>query len=71
MPEKKLNAKNLKDELWSVLQDLRNNKIEPTQAEAVASQSREIIRVLRTEQSILKQANRSVTEELVSFTAGN
>lgn len=64
---KKLNAKNLKNELWGVLQDVREGKIEPVQAEAVASQSREIIRVVRTQQSIIKQAGQTITQDMVDF----
>jgi len=64
---KKLTAKNLKDELWEVLQEVRSGKIDPHQAEAVASQSREIIRVLRVQQSIIKQASEKITEEMLKF----
>lgn len=65
--EKKLNAKNLKNELWGVLQDVRAKKIEPIEAEAVASQSREIVRVLRVQQSVIKQASESITSEMLEF----
>jgi hypothetical protein len=65
--KKSLTAKNLKDELWDVLQDVRKGKIEPVEAEAVASQSREIIRVLRVQQSIIKQANEKITNEMLDF----
>lgn len=69
MSEKKKNltAKNLKDELWEVLLDVRSGKIEPSNAEAVASQSREIIRVLRAQQSIIKQASEKITKEMLAF----
>lgn len=65
--EKKLNAKNLKNELWGVLQDVRTRKIEPIEAEAIASQSREIVRVLRVQQSVIKQASESITQEMLEF----
>ena len=64
---KELTAQNLKNELWEVLQDLRSNKIDPHHAEAVASQSREIIRVLRAQQSVIRQANESITQEMLDF----
>jgi hypothetical protein len=67
MKKKKLTAKNLKDELWGVLQDVRSGKIEPQIAESVASQSREIVRVLRVQQSIIKQASEKITEEMLQF----
>jgi len=64
---KKLNAKNLKNELWKTLKNLREGEIEPVQAEAIASQSREINRVVKTQQSVLKQAKEEVTEEMIDF----
>jgi len=68
--EKKiLTAKNLKNELWEVLLDVREGNIDPYEAEAVASQSREIIRVLRVQQSILKQAAKEITQEMLEFVA--
>lgn len=63
----KLTAKNLKNELWSVLKAVRTKEIGAQEAEAVASQSREIIRVIRTQQSVLKQASENVTEEMMEF----
>ena len=65
--KKALTAKNLKSELWEVLQELRAGKIEPSQADAVAMQSREIIRVLRVQQSIIKQASEKITSEMLQF----
>lgn len=64
---KELNAKNLKDTLWKTLQNLRAGDMDPLQAEAIASQSREIIRVVKTQQSILKQGKREITEEMINF----
>jgi hypothetical protein len=63
----KLTARNLKNALWEVLKDIRAKNIGPQEAEAVASQSREIIRVIRTQQSILKQASQTVTDEMMEF----
>lgn len=63
----KLTAANLKKELWEVLLEVRKGAIDPHQAEAVASQSREIIRVLRAQQSVLKQAQEKITEEMLKF----
>lgn len=64
---KALTAKNLKNELWEVLQGLRTGTIEPTSAEAVAMQSREIIRVLKAQQSVIRQANDKITKEMLDF----
>lgn len=65
--EKKLTAKNLKEELWEVLQQTRSGEINPAVAEAVATQSREIIRVLRVQQSIIRQASEKITTEMLEF----
>ncbi len=67
MEDKKLTAKNLKEELWEVLQGTRSGEINPSVAEAVATQSREIIRVLRVQQSIIKQASEKITKEMIEF----
>ncbi len=44
-----LTADNLKQSLWETLQKLREKKIDPSLANAVASQSREIMRVVNAE----------------------
>ena len=66
---KKLSAKNLKNELWEVLLALTTKENEPSEAEAIASQSREIIRVLRAQQSVIKQASEKITSEMMEFVA--
>ena len=63
----KLTAKTLKGELWKTLKELRGDKIDPQRAEAVASQSREIIRVIRTQQSVLKQAKQQISDDMIAF----
>jgi len=65
--EKMLTAKNLKDELWDVLKAIRSRDIEPAEAEAIAAQSREIIRVLKAQQGVLKQASEKITQEMLEF----
>lgn len=64
---KDLNAKNLKSILWNTLQDLRSGVVEVGVADAIASQSREIVRVIKTQQAILSQAHQDVTGELKDF----
>lgn len=44
-----LNAANLKQALWETLQGVKTKKINPTVANSVASQSRELMRVVNTE----------------------
>lgn len=62
-----LSAKNLKELLWKTLQQLENKDIEVSLADAMALQSREIIRVIKSQQSIIKQAGENLTQELVEY----
>lgn len=62
-----LSAKNLKSILWETLQKLKIGSVEVSEADAIAMQSREIIRVIKSQQSIIKQANQQLTEELVDY----
>lgn len=62
-----LNAKNMKQILWETLQDLKEGKIEVSKADGIAMQCREIIRVIKSQQSIIKQAGEKITEELVDY----
>lgn len=62
-----LSAKNLKSILWETLQKLKIGNIEVSEADAIALQSREIIRVIKSQQSIIKQSNQQITEELIDY----
>jgi len=62
-----LTAKNMKKVLWETLKKIKSHKIDVAEADAIASQSREIVKVIRAQQSILKQAGESVTAELVDY----
>ena len=61
-----LNAINLKEILWEMLNDVRENKVAPANALAVAIQAREILRATRIQLSILNQ-KATVTNELMTF----
>lgn len=52
MKRSKLTSENLKQELWDVLLKLKNKKIQPIVANAIAKQSREIMTVVRAEMAI-------------------
>jgi len=67
MKKKELNAKELKSILWNTLQDLESDNIEIGIADAIAQQSREIVRVIKSQQSILAQAHENVTKELIDY----
>lgn len=67
MDKKDLSAKAMKAVLWETLQKLESNDIDVGTADAIAQQSREIVRVIKTQQSILSQAKENITDELVSY----
>lgn len=57
-----LTSENLKQSLWETLQALRSKKIEPTMANAVASQSREIMRVVNAEIRLAEMTGSTLTD---------
>lgn len=67
MENEKVTAKKMKAILWNTLQGLRAGTIEVGTADAIASQSREIVRVIKTQQTILSQAHENITDELLEY----
>lgn len=63
----KLNAKSLKDALWSTLNELRENTCEAGKADAIASQAREILRTVNTQLKINSQSRTPVSGDVISF----
>ena len=64
---KNLTAVNLKNALWETLNDLKDNKIQPAEADSIACQSREILRTVNTQLRITSQSKRNVPTELIDF----
>lgn len=64
---KNLNAKNLKESLWNTLNRLVEQKITPAEADAVASQAREILRTTSVQLRISSQATRQVPASVIAF----
>lgn len=64
---KELTAKNLKSALWETLGQLRDSKLSPGEADAIASQAREILRTTNTQLRIASQAKRSVSLDVIEF----
>jgi len=62
-----LSASNLKDALWSTLNDLRTGTIQPGQGDAIASQAREILRTVKVQLQVTSQAKRSVPVDCITF----
>lgn len=60
-----LTATNLKAALWSTLQDVKVGTITPAIANSVATQSREIVRIINTEIRI--ETNKSISKKTRKF----
>lgn len=63
----KLNAVNLKSALWETLQGVKSGKVEPGQADSIATQAREILRTTSVQLKISQQSKRPVPAELITF----
>lgn len=62
-----LTASSLKDILWETLIDLKHENILPNRADAIAAQSREILRTVKIQLQVAGQAKRNVPQEIVDF----
>ena len=63
----KLSAVTLRNALWTTLNEIKSNKLDPATADAIAAQSREILRSIKVQLSILSHAKQGVTNELMDF----
>lgn len=64
---KELTASNLKDVLWTTMNDLQSGTVQPGQGDAIAAQAREILRTVRTQLMVTSQAKRSVPADVITF----
>lgn len=62
-----LTASSLKDVLWETLTDLKSEQILPNRADAIAAQSREILRTIKTQMQISGQSKRALPQEIIEF----
>ena len=62
-----LTASSLKDALWETLTDLKHDNIMPNRADAIAAQSREILRTVKVQLQISGQTQRPVPQEIIEF----
>jgi hypothetical protein len=53
--------------LWDTLLKVKSGKIEPGQADAVASQSREILRTVSVQLKVASQAKRTLPKDVIDF----
>jgi hypothetical protein len=66
-PMPSLTAQNLKSALWETLNAVKGGSMEPGQADAIASQAREILRTTNTQLRIAQQAKRQVSLDVITF----
>lgn len=64
---KKLSAQTLKLALWETLNKVKDGDVQPSNADAIAVQAREILRTVNAELRITNQAKRNVTTHLIDF----
>ena len=69
MSNKKLNANNLKDVLWSTMNSVKRGTLEPRQAAAVAGQARAILQTIRVQQQISSQSGKNLAKDVVEFSS--
>jgi hypothetical protein len=62
-----LSAENLKEALWETLDAVKVGTMDPGQADAIASQAREILRTTNTQLRIFSQAKRPVSIDVIGF----
>lgn len=67
MEDDKLSAATLKDQLWNTLRGVRDGSTTVQQANAIATASREIVRVARLQIMVSEAAKRDVSADLVTF----
>jgi len=65
-----LTASNLKEALWTTLNQVKAKRMLPGHADAVASQAREILRTVKVQLQISGQTNRPVPTEVIEFSEG-
>lgn len=63
----KLTAVNLKKTLWATMQGLKAGKVQYSDADAIASQAREILRTTNTQIKIAQTSNRGLPKEVIAF----
>ncbi len=64
---KDLTATNLKTSLWETLNRVKEETMSPAQADAIASQAREILRTTNTQLRIASQSSRQIPADVINF----
>lgn len=63
-----LSAINLKTALWETLNDIKTDKMQAGQGDAIAAQAREILRTIKVQLQIAAHTKRSVPLDVIEFT---
>lgn len=63
----KLTANNLKNALWTTLQGIKDGSVDAGNADAIASQAREILRTVKVQLQICHVAKRDVPVDVIAF----
>jgi hypothetical protein len=63
----KLTASSLKNVLWDTLIAVKDGKMDAGNADAVATQAREIIRTTNTQMRVAHQSKRPLPSEVINF----
>jgi hypothetical protein len=64
---KGLTAENLKDILWTTLNEVQSGRIDAGQADSVATQAREIVRIAALQLKISSQSKREIPAAVLVF----
>lgn len=63
-----LSSTSLKEELWKTLKDVKAKRVTPSVANSVASQAREILKIVKTEIEIAKlSSSKSGKQNIAGF----
>ena len=62
-----LTAVNLKNVLWETLNDIKADRMQPGQGDAIAAQAREIVRTVKIQLQVAGQAKRTVPSDVIDF----
>lgn len=65
--ENKLTASNLKNTLWDTLNKVKEGTMDCGQADAIASQAREILRTTKVQLQISSMSKRDIPVDVISF----
>lgn len=62
-----LTASSLKETLWSTLNNIISGTVSPEQGNAIATQSREILRTVKMQVAIAQMSGRPLSADVIGF----